>query len=143
MRISGRQLPGTVRRPGRRRSGAFLRAVYLNGFAKAVAITAPTGIAACNVGGTTLNSFAGVGLGKETAEVLASLVRRRRFARRSLSRAWLLCRRRRLRRRRRCSRRLRRPRCPRQLRRPRRSRCHPAGSPAVVFLSEADHRGRS
>jgi ATP-dependent DNA helicase PIF1 len=39
-----------------------------------VFVTAPTGIAACNVGGTTLNSFAGVGLGKETADHLAMIV---------------------------------------------------------------------
>ena len=41
---------------------SFLRAVYLNGFAKAVAITAPTGIAATHIGGTTIHSATGVGV---------------------------------------------------------------------------------
>ena len=41
---------------------AFLRAVYLQGFAKAVAITAPTGIAATHIGGTTIHSAVGVGV---------------------------------------------------------------------------------
>jgi hypothetical protein len=36
----------------------------------AVAVTASTGIAACNVGGTTLHSFAGIGLGIEPADQL-------------------------------------------------------------------------
>lgn len=33
----------------------------------AVAVTAPTGIAAINVGGTTIHSFAGIGLGKNSS----------------------------------------------------------------------------
>ena len=40
----------------------FLRAVYLQGFAKAVAITAPTGIAATHIGGTTIHSAMAVGV---------------------------------------------------------------------------------
>lgn len=36
----------------------------------AVAVTASTGIAACNVGGVTLHSFAGIGLGIEPADKL-------------------------------------------------------------------------
>ena len=44
------------------RAVAFLRAVYLQGFAKAVAITAPTGIAATHIGGTTIHSAMGVGV---------------------------------------------------------------------------------
>ncbi|KAG6824685.1 hypothetical protein H0H93_001659, partial [Arthromyces matolae] len=35
---------------------------------KAVAVTATTGVAGVNVGGTTLHSFAGIGLGKEKVE---------------------------------------------------------------------------
>lgn len=46
----------------------------------AVAVTASTGIAACNVGGTTLHSFGGVGLAKETPERLLSYIRRNRKA---------------------------------------------------------------
>ena len=41
----------------------------------AVAITASTGIAACNVGGVTLHSFGGIGLGIESAEHLANKIR--------------------------------------------------------------------
>lgn len=46
----------------------------------AVAVTASTGIAACNVGGTTLHSFGGVGLARESPERLLSLLRRNRKA---------------------------------------------------------------
>ncbi|TFY83127.1 hypothetical protein EWM64_g883 [Hericium alpestre] len=38
------------------------------------AITASTGIASVNIGGTTLHSWAGIGLGKEGAEKLAGMV---------------------------------------------------------------------
>ncbi|KAJ6784737.1 hypothetical protein PWT90_08569 [Aphanocladium album] len=44
--------------------------------AERVAVTASTGLAACNIGGITLHSFSGIGLGKEEANVLVKKVRR-------------------------------------------------------------------
>ncbi len=44
----------------------------------AVAVTASTGIAACNLGGVTLHSFTGIGLGEGTAEHLAGKIKRNR-----------------------------------------------------------------
>lgn len=41
-----------------------------------IAITASTGLAACNVGGVTLHSFAGVGLGKENVPELVKKIKR-------------------------------------------------------------------
>lgn len=41
-----------------------------------VAVTASTGLAACNVGGVTLHSFAGIGLGKEAVPELARKIKR-------------------------------------------------------------------
>ena len=43
---------------------------------EAVAVTASTGLAACNVGGITLHSFAAFGLGKEDVSVLAKKIKR-------------------------------------------------------------------
>lgn len=42
----------------------------------AVAVTASTGIAACNIGGITLHSFGGIGLGIEAPPALAAKVRK-------------------------------------------------------------------
>jgi ATP-dependent DNA helicase PIF1 len=39
-----------------------------------VAVTASTGLAACNIEGVTLHSFAGIGLGKESAMELVKKV---------------------------------------------------------------------
>lgn len=41
-----------------------------------VAVTASTGLAACNIGGNTLHSFAGIGLGKEPAKELLKKIKK-------------------------------------------------------------------
>lgn len=45
-----------------------------------VAVTASTGLAACNVGGVTLHSFAGIGLGKEAVPDLVKKIKRNQKA---------------------------------------------------------------
>jgi len=45
-----------------------------------VAVTASTGLAACNIGGVTLHSFAGIGLGKEDIPELVKKIRRNQKA---------------------------------------------------------------
>ncbi|KAK9359848.1 PIF1-like helicase-domain-containing protein [Lipomyces starkeyi] len=47
---------------------------------ESVAITASTGLAACNVGGVTLHSFAGFGLGKDDLPTLVKRIRRNKKA---------------------------------------------------------------
>lgn len=46
----------------------------------AVAVTAPTGIAACNVGGVTIHSFSGIGLGNESVSQLVTKIKRNKKA---------------------------------------------------------------
>lgn len=46
-----------------------------------VAVTASTGLAACNVGGVTLHSFAGIGLGKEDVPELVRKIKKNQKAR--------------------------------------------------------------
>lgn len=48
---------------------------------QSVAITASTGIAGLNIGGSTVHSFAGIGLGKESAHVLACRISKSKFPR--------------------------------------------------------------
>ena len=45
-----------------------------------VAVTASTGLAACNVGGVTLHSFGGIGLGKEAIPELVRKIKRNQKA---------------------------------------------------------------
>jgi ATP-dependent DNA helicase PIF1 len=64
------------------------RSLQAEGRVDAVFVTAPTGIAACNVGGVTVNSFAGIGLGNLSAEAYAAQIQRKP----SLMQRWRACR---------------------------------------------------
>lgn len=58
---------------------AALRKTY-NKEPDRVAVTASTGLAACNVGGVTLHSFAGIGLGKEDVPELVRKIKKNQKA---------------------------------------------------------------
>ncbi|KAI3404178.2 PIF1 [Candida oxycetoniae] len=58
-----------------------LKHIYPHG----VAVTASTGLAACNIGGITLHSFSGIGLGNSNVESLVRKIRKNKKA----SRRWL------------------------------------------------------
>ena len=68
--------------------GYVIRALKQKYGASSVFVTASTGIAACHVSGTTVHSFAGVGLASESAAELVQRVSRNRPARAR----WLSCR---------------------------------------------------
>jgi len=58
---------------------AVLRRKYIKESDR-VAVTASTGLAACNIGGVTLHSFAGIGLGKEDVTELIKKIKRNQKA---------------------------------------------------------------
>ena len=55
-----------------------------------VAVTASTGLAACNIGGVTLHSFGGIGLGKEDIPTLVKKIRRNQKAKNRWIRTMIL-----------------------------------------------------
>lgn len=56
----------------------YFRELYKKSLSS-VAVTASTGIAAYNIGGRTLHSWAGIGLGKEPEKVLIEKVNKTRW----------------------------------------------------------------
>lgn len=63
-----------------RRIISEMRKKYQKSPFPAVAVTASTGLAACNIGGMTLHSFGGIGLGEDTVLKLVEKIRRNRKA---------------------------------------------------------------
>lgn len=63
-----------------RRIISELRGKYRRKGTQAVAITASTGLAACNIGGMTLHSFGGIGLGEDPVSRLVDKIRKNRKA---------------------------------------------------------------
>lgn len=65
-----------------RRVISELRRKYRNRTHQPVAVTASTGLAACNIGGMTLHSFGGIGLGEEPVSRLVEKIRKNKKANR-------------------------------------------------------------
>lgn len=54
---------------------ASLRVKHRKRGPEAVSVTASTGMAACNIGGSTIHSFAGIGLGVDPVDTLVARIK--------------------------------------------------------------------